>query len=128
MSVTLDANEKNALTQLLECEKAIKKLEKALKIYKTRRSDLQETVKQAVESKNIKNIKMNKDGTNIQAVTKVSKLPANKKWIQDRLRNYCMAKNLNVEEIIDFVYNPKYRPEKTTSTIKTIFPKEEKKE
>jgi len=127
MSVSLNNDEKNSLAQLLECEKAINKLEKALKVYKSRRSELQDAVKQTVESKNIKSVKLHADGTKIQAVTKVSKLPANKKWIQDRLRTYCMTKNLNVNDLIDFVYNPKYRGDKTTSTIKTILPKEEKK-
>lgn len=96
------------LKEYLSLEKKVKDFKEALKKLEERKKLLYSKIHHKMIEKKVEVLKL-PGGDKIRNYVRKTREPLNKKYIQTRLQIYCEEKNLNYEEIYDFIYNTKYR-------------------
>ena len=117
---------KNAIKEMIKIDKAIDELSTALKKYKKRKDDLQAIIEKDMRTFEIKQINL-PGGEKLQTYTRKSRASCSKDWISNRLQTYCNERSLNYDEIFDYIYNPKHRPQVEKQSIKKVKPRKIKK-
>lgn len=107
--MSLPEEVQNAIKSLVKVDASIKELENALKKYKEKKQELQKIIEGHMRHSNVKTIKLK--NSKLQTYTRKTRPGVTKKWISERLKTYCEEKQINYDEIFDFIYNPIYRPQ-----------------
>lgn len=123
---TLPEDTKSAIKEMIEIDSAIDKITTALKKYKERKDLLQKKIQSQMIKNEINTISL-PGGVKLQTYVRKSRATCSKDWISQRLTEYCDANRVNYNELYDFIYNPKYRPQIEKQTIKKTKPRKSKK-
>lgn len=123
MSLSPDAI--SAVKEMLQTEKRIEELEAALKKFKARKDLLQKSIFSHMRQNDIKQVNL-PGGAKLQTYTRKSRPGTSKKWVEERLGSYCSSHNINYDELYDFIYDPKYRPQVEKTQLKRVKAKKPK--
>lgn len=113
------------LKEYLNLEKKVEEFKVALKKLEDRKKILYQKIHHKMIEKKVETLKL-PGGAKIKNYVRKQKEGLTKKFVQTRLEIYCQEKNLNYEEVVDFIYNPKYRKVTEKYAIKKEKPKEKK--
>ena len=100
-------------------ESKISELDKKKKILKERKDMLHESIFIFMKENEIKQVNL-PNNQKIQSCVKKSRPGTNKKFIENRLTKYCEEKNLDFEDLYNFIYHPDYREPVEKESIKKI--------
>ena len=110
------------LKEYLSLEKKIDSFKESLKKLEERKKFLYEKIHHKMIEKKVETLKL-PDGAKIKNYVRKTKESVTKKFVESRLKLYCEQKNLNYDEISDFIYNPKYRKVTEKNAIRKQKPK-----
>lgn len=113
------------LKEYLSLEKKVEDFKEALKKLEERKKLLYSKIHNKMIEKKVETLKL-PGGAKIKNYVRKQKEGLTKKFVQTRLEVYCQEKNLNYEEVVDFIYNPKYRKVTEKYAIKKEKPKEKR--
>ena len=115
------------LKEYLSLEKKVDEFKASLKKLEDRKKNLYSKIHNKMIEKKVDTLKL-PNGAKIKNYVRKTKESINKKFIENRLQLYCNERNLDYDEISDFIYNPKYRQVIEKHAIRKQKPKEEKKD
>lgn len=113
------------LKEYLSLEQKIEDFKKALKKLEDRKKHLYGQIHVKMIEKKVETLKL-PNGEKIKNYVRKTKEGLTKKFVQNRLEIYCNDKNINYEEVCDFIYNPKYRKVTEKHAIKKEKPRKKK--
>lgn len=113
------------LKEYLSLEKKVEDFKAALKKLEDRKKLLYSKIHHKMIEKKVETLKL-PGGAKIKNYVRKQKEGLTKKFVQTRLELYCQEKHLNYEEVVDFIYNPKYRKVTEKYAIKKEKPREKK--
>ena len=123
--MSLSAEAIAAVKEMLVTDKRISELEAALKKFKERKALLQKSIFQHMRQNDIKQVNL-PGGEKLQTYTRKSRPTCTKKWVEQRMGEYCNSHNINFQELYDFIYDPKYRPQQESTKLKKVKAKKPK--
>jgi len=115
------------LKEYLALEKKVDEFKVSLKKLEDRKKLLYAKIHHKMIEKKVDTLKL-PNGAKIKNYIRKTKESINKKFIENRLKLYCEQRQLDYNEISDFIYNPKYRQVIEKHAIRKQKPKEEKKD
>lgn len=110
---------KVVLKEYITLDAKIKQAEKTIKILKERKKFLHENIHKYMQKQQIKQINL-PHGRKIKTVTKKTRPGTGKKWVEERLQEFCSMNRVNYNDIYDFIYDKEYRPEVEKEMLKTL--------
>lgn len=113
------------LKEYLSLEKKVEDFKTALKKLEERKKLLYSKIHNKMIEKKVETLKL-PNGSKIKNYVRKQKEGLTKKFVQNRLQIYCEEKQLNYEEVCDFIYNPKHRKVTEKYAIKKEKPKGKK--
>ena len=96
------------LKEYLSLEKKVDEFKASLKKLEDRKKLLYAKIHHKMIEKKVDTLKL-PNGAKIKNYVRKTKESINKKFIENRLKLYCEQRQLDYDEISDFIYNPKYR-------------------
>ena len=117
---------KNAIKQMIVTDSRIAELEAALRKFKEKKAVLQKSIFQYMRQNDIKQVNL-PGGEKLQTYTRKSRPTCTKKWVESRMNEYCTSHNINFQDLYDFIYDPKYRPQVESTKLKKVKAKKPKK-
>jgi len=115
------------LKEYLALEKKVDEFKVSLKKLEDRKKLLYAKIHHKMIEKKVDTLKL-PNGAKIKNYIRKTKESINKKFIENRLKLYCEQRQLDYNEISDFIYNPKYRQVIEKHAIRKQKSKEEKKD
>jgi len=115
------------LKEYLALEKKVDEFKVSLKKLEDRKKQLYTKIHHKMIEKKVDTLKL-PNGAKIKNYIRKTKESINKKFIENRLKLYCEQRQLDYNEISDFIYNPKYRQVIEKHAIRKQKSKEEKKD
>jgi len=113
------------LKEYLTLEKKVEEFKNALKKLEDRKKLLYGKIHGKMIEKKVDTLKL-PNGAKIKNYVRKTKESLTKKFVQDRLKIYCNDRQLDYDEISDFIYNPKYRKVTEKYAIRKQNPKKNK--
>lgn len=113
------------LKEYLSLEKKVEDFKSALKKLENRKKLLYSKIHDKMIEKKVETLKL-PNGAKIKNYVRKQKEGLSKKFVQNRLEIYCQERQLDYNEICDFIYNPKYRKVTEKYAIRQEKPKAKK--
>lgn len=117
---------KLTIKEYLQLDNKITEFENSLKKLKIRKAQLQASVFKYMRQNDIKQVNL-PHGAKLQTYTRKSRTGTSKKWVEQRLTEYCLLHKINYTALHEFIYLPEHRPQIEKVSIKRTKGKKPKK-
>ena len=109
---------KASIKELNLIDRKVKQYREAIKQLNNRKTELKETIDTFMAEKNLAEINVKSENTVIKKIVKKKVQGTNKKFIQQRVIEYCHNRGFNPDELLEWIYSPEYREQTMVEDIK----------